>query len=86
MSTLDVAAQHSPDVKAGLAGAALAALLLTHPIAAGAKSGAVQYKNVTDARLAAAAGDDGWLMYRHDYGSSGFSKLGLHQRQSMSPT
>ena len=36
---------------------------------------AVTYKPVTDARLAAAATDDGWLMYRHDYGSSGFSKL-----------
>ena len=36
---------------------------------------APQYKPVTDARLAAAASDDGWLMYRHDYGSTGYSKL-----------
>lgn len=33
------------------------------------------YAPVTDGRLAAAAGDDGWLMYRHDYGSTGYSKL-----------
>ena len=33
------------------------------------------YTSVTDARLAAAATDDGWLMYRHDYGSTGYSKL-----------
>jgi len=30
------------------------------------------YKPVTDARLNAASKDDGWLMYRHDYASSGF--------------
>jgi alcohol dehydrogenase (cytochrome c) len=45
---------------------------LAMPVAAFA---APQYKPVTDARLAGAANDDGWLMYRHDYGSSGYSKL-----------
>src|SRR5438445_11476998 len=29
------------------------------------------YQTVTDARLANAAKDDGWLMYRRDYTSSG---------------
>ncbi len=33
------------------------------------------YAPVTDARLANAANEDGWLMYRHDYGSTGYSKL-----------
>ncbi len=33
------------------------------------------YAAVTDARLANAATDPGWLMYRHDYTSSGFSTL-----------
>lgn len=31
------------------------------------------YPAVTDARLANAANDDGWLMYRRDYGSSGYA-------------
>ena len=35
----------------------------------------VAYVPVTDARLAAAATDPGWLMYRHDYTSSGYSTL-----------
>jgi alcohol dehydrogenase (cytochrome c) len=35
----------------------------------------VKYRPVTDARLQAAATDDGWLMYRHDYTSSGYSAL-----------
>ena len=34
---------------------------------------AADYAPVTDARLKAAASDDGWLMYRHDYTSSGYS-------------
>ena len=34
---------------------------------------ATDYAPVTDARLKAAATDDGWLMYRHDYTSSGYS-------------
>lgn len=34
---------------------------------------AADYVPVTDARLKAAASDDGWLMYRHDYTSSGYS-------------
>ncbi len=34
---------------------------------------AADYAPVTDARLKAAATDDGWLMYRHDYTSSGYS-------------
>ena len=32
-----------------------------------------RYEPVTDARLNAAATDDGWLMYRRDYTSSGFA-------------
>lgn len=31
------------------------------------------YPTVTDARLADAANDDGWLMYRRDYASSGYA-------------
>lgn len=31
------------------------------------------YPSVTDARLLNAANDDGWLMYRRDYGSSGYA-------------
>jgi alcohol dehydrogenase (cytochrome c) len=33
------------------------------------------YKPVSDARLSGANADDGWLMYRHDYGSTGYSRL-----------
>ncbi len=33
---------------------------------------AADYSAVTDARLAAAAKDDGWLMYRRDYTNSGY--------------
>ena len=33
------------------------------------------YSPVTDARLGSAATDPGWLMYRHDYTSSGYSTL-----------
>ncbi len=33
------------------------------------------YSPVTDARLANAAADPGWLMYRHDYASSGYTAL-----------
>ena len=33
------------------------------------------YQPVTDARLDAAQSDAGWLMYRHDYTSSGYSPL-----------
>jgi alcohol dehydrogenase (cytochrome c) len=35
------------------------------------------YTPVTDARLKNAATDPGWLMYRHDYTSDGFSLLKL---------
>jgi len=52
-----------------------AAALLALPLTLAGAAGAAPYKPVTDARLAAAASDDGWLMYRHDYGSSGYSKL-----------
>ncbi|HEY0198396.1 MAG TPA: methanol/ethanol family PQQ-dependent dehydrogenase [Rhodanobacter sp.] len=34
---------------------------------------AADYAPVTDARLGAAASDDGWLMYRRDYTSSGYA-------------
>ena len=37
--------------------------------------GVPAYSPVTDARLANAASDPGWLMYRHDYTSSGYSQL-----------
>ena len=40
------------------------------PVAAASDDG---YPSVTDARLADAANDDGWLMYRRDYGSSGYA-------------
>jgi len=43
--------------------------------AAPALAAVADYKPVTDARLANAATDDGWLMYRGDYTSSGFSQL-----------
>ena len=33
------------------------------------------YAPVTDARLSNAAKDDSWLMYRHDYGSTGYAGL-----------
>ncbi|MFC4821825.1 methanol/ethanol family PQQ-dependent dehydrogenase [Dokdonella ginsengisoli] len=40
---------------------------------AGAAAAAGDYPAVTDARLAAAAKDDGWLMYRRDYTGSGYA-------------
>jgi alcohol dehydrogenase (cytochrome c) len=39
------------------------------------QASAGSYQPVTDARLGSAATDDGWLMYRHDYKSSGYSPL-----------
>lgn len=53
----------------------LAASLLAMSCLAGmpALAAAVDYAPVTDARLEAAATDNGWLMYRHDYTSSGYS-------------
>lgn len=50
-----------------------ASLMSTLFIANGAS--ADDYAPVTDARLGAAASDDGWLIYRHDYKSSGYSPL-----------
>src|SRR5690349_6052211 len=35
------------------------------------------YQSVTSARLSAAARDDGWLMYRRDYTSSGYAPFNL---------
>jgi alcohol dehydrogenase (cytochrome c) len=57
--------------------AALALALATHWTAsAGTKAESKDtYKPVTDARLLNAASDAGWLMYRHDYGSTGHSVL-----------
>ena len=49
--------------------ALIAALLAT---SAGAIA-AEHYAPVTDARLKAAASDNGWLMYRRDYTSSGYA-------------
>jgi alcohol dehydrogenase (cytochrome c) len=45
-------------------------------LAIGGTAGAAwagDYSPVTDARLANAASDPGWLMYRHDYGSTGYA-------------
>jgi alcohol dehydrogenase (cytochrome c) len=47
------------------------------PLSQAGAGATLKYSPVTDARLAAAANDDGWLMYRHDYTSSGYSKLKL---------
>ncbi|KGI78959.1 methanol/ethanol family PQQ-dependent dehydrogenase [Oleiagrimonas soli] len=42
-------------------------------LAVSAAASASDYKPVTDARLLHAASDDGWLMYRRDYTSSGYA-------------
>jgi alcohol dehydrogenase (cytochrome c) len=55
--------------------AATAALSLPTVWARAETQIAPAYSPVTDARLAAAATDAGWLMYRHDYTSSGYSPL-----------
>jgi len=56
--------------------AATCALALPAAISqAGETQIAPAYAPVTDARLANAATDAGWLMYRHDYTSSGYSAL-----------
>ena len=55
-------------------GAALLAVPATR-LAAETQAGAPAYAPVTEARLQAAASDPGWLMYRHDYTSSGYSQL-----------
>lgn len=49
----------------------------THAAAASAMTAPAMaaYVPITDARLSAAATDPGWLMYRHDYTSSGYSTL-----------
>ena len=57
------------------AGCALAALPLARTVAETQVAGAPAYSPVTDERLANAAQDPGWLMYRHDYTSSGYSLL-----------
>jgi alcohol dehydrogenase (cytochrome c) len=73
MTFTDIAAHHPRGFRsallAGLSMASAAALVASPALAA------PQYKPVSEARLQAAASDNGWLMYRHDYGSSGFSKL-----------
>ncbi|QWT19856.1 methanol/ethanol family PQQ-dependent dehydrogenase [Bacillus sp. NP157] len=51
----------------------LAALLASLVATASAVAASGDYQPVTDARLKNAAQDDGWLMYRRDYGSSGFA-------------
>jgi alcohol dehydrogenase (cytochrome c) len=45
------------------------------PAQAGTKVPTTNYPAVTDARLKNAGADPGWLMYRHDYTSSGFTTL-----------
>ncbi|HET8882675.1 MAG TPA: methanol/ethanol family PQQ-dependent dehydrogenase [Solimonas sp.] len=54
-----------------IAGAAIFAAVLLPAYATTAA--AAGYPSVSDARLANAAGDDGWLMYRRDYTSSGYA-------------
>lgn len=55
------------------------AALAVPPAVAETQIGAAMpaYSPVTDARLQSAASDPGWLMYRHDYTSSGFTTLDL---------
>ena len=55
--------------------AATCALTLPAVLARAETQVAPGYAPVTDARLANAATDPGWLMYRHDYGSTGYSAL-----------
>jgi alcohol dehydrogenase (cytochrome c) len=59
-----------------LAGGAIAlGMAFVPPAAAGTKAESPSYPAVTDARLKNAATDPGWLMYRHDYTSDGYSLL-----------
>ena len=51
----------------------LPALLVALMATATSAFAATDYPLVTDARLKNAAQDDGWLMYRRDYGSSGYA-------------
>ena len=55
----------------------LAALALTMTLCAGALAAAADqpdsFPAVTAQRLVAAAGDDGWLMYRRSYDSQGYA-------------
>jgi alcohol dehydrogenase (cytochrome c) len=58
-----------------LAASAICAGLLTTLVGAGVAVAADAYSPVTDARLNAAGSSNGWLTYRHDYKSSGYSPL-----------
>ncbi len=51
------------------------ALILPAVVALAETQISPSYQPVTDARLNAAQSDAGWLMYRHDYTSSGYSPL-----------
>lgn len=54
--------------------ARLAAVMSAAVLGCGAVTAtASDYQTVTDARLAAAASDPGWLMYRRDYASTGYA-------------
>jgi len=44
---------------------------------------AADYQPVTDARLMKAGSDDGWLMYRRDYGSSGYAPFDTINTQNV---
>lgn len=55
----------------------LPALLVALMATATSAFAADNYPLVTDARLKNAAQDDGWLMYRRDYGSSGYAPFDL---------
>ena len=60
---------------AGLLGVAALAAITVAGIRSAPSHAAAEYATVTDARLAAAGTDDGWLMYRHTYDSQGYSGL-----------
>jgi alcohol dehydrogenase (cytochrome c) len=55
--------------------AALGLVALRQVPAFATQADALSYPPVTDARLMNAATDPGWLMYRHDYTSSGYAPL-----------
>jgi alcohol dehydrogenase (cytochrome c) len=78
MSTSRAKTRNSQGKFSGSWRAALAATCaVAMPLSQASAGATLKYSPVTDARLAAAANDDGWLMYRHDYTSSGYSKLKL---------
>jgi alcohol dehydrogenase (cytochrome c) len=65
------------NIQSGWRAMLAAACAVALPLSQASAGATLKYSPVTDARLSAAANDDGWLMYRHDYTSSGYSKLKL---------